>query len=209
MKIHVPFLILLLCVFVSLSCSGTPEKDQAAGREDVREITLPTEEYLVPEKRYTTSGLLFQQKHRSLLLDLIEDINSIRIHQVREGTVGFYYDKKTDEKNRLYFGYDLSMHDSSGYSGDSYTERAKYVIRNNLKPLLDRSRQIHPVLAEDLVMGLVIGFYWQNGSNTETVTAWIDESDLLKYHSKGITFNECMVRSIYTDQQSRIIRLLQ
>ncbi len=209
MKIHVPLLILLLCVIATVSCSGTTENDRGAGQENIRERTLPTEDYLVPEKRYTTNGLLFQKKHRSLLLDLIEDVNNIRTHQVREGTVGFYYDKKTNDKNRLYFGYDLSMHDSSGYPGNSYTRRAKHVIRNNLEPLLEKSRQIHPVLAEDQVMGLVMGFYWQQGSNTETVTAWVDEQDLLKYHGGDITFNECMVRSIYTDQQTRIIRLLQ
>ena len=209
MKLHVSLLILACFTAAIISCAGTSDSGRVPGQSHMREKLLHPVDYLVPEKRYTTRGLLYQQKYRSLLLDLVKDINTIDTHHLMEGTVGFYYDKKTSEKNRLYFGYDLSMYNRSGYTGDSYTERARYVISKNLKPLLDRSKQVSPVLAEDQVMGLVIGFYWKHNDSTESTTAWIEETDLIQYHNRDITFNECMVRSIYTDQQGKIIRLLR
>ncbi|MFW5862275.1 MAG: hypothetical protein ACOCWZ_08480 [Spirochaetota bacterium] len=211
MKIQYPLLIVYFCVVLLNSCSHTPEQGQASNgpiEATFHEVSLDPEEYLVPESQYTTSGAVFQEKHRSLMLDLVEDINSIKSHQVKEKTVGFYYDQKTKDRNHLYLGYDLIIYDSTTYNADSYTSRALKVIRTTLQPLLDRSRNVYPILDEKPVIGLVLGFYWTLDGKSESVTAWIDASDLKKYHGRRITFNECMVRSIYTGQDNKIIRLL-
>lgn len=211
MKIQLPLLIVCLCMVFLNSCSSTPEHEQASTgptEAATREVILDPEEYLVPESRYTTSGFELQKRYRSLMLDLIEDINSLKSHQVKEKTVGFYYDQKTKDRDHLYLGYDLAIYDSSMHNADSYTDRALKIIRNTLQPLLDRSRNIYPILDEKPVIGLVLGFYWTHDGKNESVTAWIDASDLKKYHDRRITFNECLVRSIYTGQDNKIIRLL-
>jgi hypothetical protein len=204
-------LTVLLFILPLNSCSVTSEHEhESAGTSEAstREVTLEPEEYLVPESRYTTSGVELQKRYRSLMLDLIEDINGLKSHKVREKTVGFYYDQKKKDKDYLFLGYELTIYDSPAYNADSYTDRALNVIRHNLKPLLDRSRKIYPIINEKSIIGLVLGFNWNHNDSTESVTAWIDESDLKKYHNNNITFNECMVRSIYTGQDNKVIRLL-
>jgi len=160
---------------------------------------VDSSKFLVNPDKYTTDGGMYQKKYRSNLISIIDRIkNSMNIG---EESVGFYYDKKANNKQRLYVGIDILMED---VAGADYGMRAKTVIYNNLVPVMESINAQKVIFKEERIAGMVVNFKWKGG---EQVNIWVNAADVERYLSRGMTLDEVVHRSELTDGQGKMIIL--
>jgi len=204
----VPLLSCLVLVVVLSACAtgknkttGTVLKNSI--KNDV-EKTEGMERYLVDIEQYTTSGAVFHKKYYSLLLSIAGEIAETGSLSITRKSVGFYYDRRSGDRERLYLGIDIQS--DIRHPGE-YTAAALAILRNYLSDIIDTVMSNSGIFEEKDVVGLVIGWKWNGDGYRGEITVWIDENDMSGYINDKMTMNELIQKSAVTDASGKIIRL--
>jgi hypothetical protein len=160
---------------------------------------------LVPLERYTTTvGAQYHQKFYKHLIGVAGDLVEKKKLVVEKGSIGFYYDKKSGDKNKLYLGVDLV---SSGDFAQSYESVSVSFIRKDLKNIIETVNSCRSIFEEKEVVGMVIGWWWTSTGARERVSLWILKDDFIKLEDGMITFDELLIKSTVTNTIGRVIKL--
>lgn len=175
------------------------------------EETSPFEKYLIGLDEYTSQGKVYHEKYhaelRVLARVLVEKYNNK--FEVAEKSIGFYYDKRTNAKDRLYLGADLKFgkHPASALN---YNSDAMYLLENYLPGLLNNKSYPMHVFSENEVIGVVVGFGWIDGyGSRQSINIWMPKEDLGKYLREEISLQELIRASITTNTDSKVIKLAE
>lgn len=205
------FPILVIIAFLT-TCGSTSLRDrQERDRERENNILKQYSEsvrdaysdYLVNINKYTTRGGHFQKKYERFLIAIVRDIVENKKLKVKKGTVGFYYDKKSQRRNLLYFGFDIDM---GPINNTRYSDVAHGLIKENLKEIMATVNSARTMFSENEVVGMVIGFSWQSPASTEQVNLWAAKGDVMRFEDSMLTFDEVVQRSTVTDTAGKIFR---
>jgi hypothetical protein len=159
---------------------------------------------LVDPALYTTSGAVFQKKYYRLLIGVAAEFVEKMMLSVQKGSIGFYYDKRSGDRERLYLGLDLA---EKGADGRSFDAVAADIIMKHLTDIVKALNSCRSIFNEKGVAGAVIGWIWTSGNGTEHLSVWIAKEDLIRFEEGMITFNELVQRSSITNTAGRVIRL--
>ncbi|MBN1531050.1 MAG: hypothetical protein JXA20_00155 [Spirochaetes bacterium] len=212
MRIHgrmhsllMPAALIVVC-FLS-TCGSTSS-------ESVREETIlnrATKEksdvyaaFLVDPSQYTTRGGDFQKTYYRHLIGIAGEIIEKRKLTIVRGSIGFYYDKKSGDKNRLYLGVDIDS--GRSYPG-SLTVNAMKLLRRDVGIVVHTMNSCRSIFSEKEVVGMVIGWKWSGSAGPDYVSLWIDKGDVMKYESRQLTVEEVIHRSTVTSSSGKVIRL--
>ena len=180
--------------------SSRNEKDVKKEKNEKKE--KKDKSYFIDPDKYTTDGAKYQQKYKSSLQSIISAL--LRSNMViKEESVGFYFDKQSDNK-KLYVGLDLMV---DSVSGKDYGARAGSVIKSNVKYVMDTIISQKAFFDEEQITGIVIGFLWKEKNVDEQVNIWIQSSDAMRCRNNELTLDELIHRSFLTNAQGRIIIL--
>lgn len=159
---------------------------------------------LVDESKYTTSGVEYHRKFFKHLIGIAGDIVEVKKLSVEKGTIGFYFDKKSGDRDRLYIGLDINT--NANY-GQPFETVAISLVRRNLRDIVQTFNSCRSIFSERKVMGMVIGWVWHSGSAAERVSVWIFKEDFIRFEDGMITFDELVLRSTVTNTAGRVIKL--
>jgi len=210
----VKFFIIIFILFLS-TCGSRSVKDSDRQRE-VREKAIlnqysqeKNEKYadlLVDIQRYTTNGAAFQERYHKYLIGIAGDITENKGMTIGKGSIGFYFDKKSSDRDRLYLGLDILAGD---ISNKQYDRVALALIHEYMESIMETMNSCKTIFGEKEVVGMVIGFKWKGGDSDEQVNIWIQKEDVLKYEINQLTFDELVQRSTVTNTAGKIIRFTQ
>jgi hypothetical protein len=161
-------------------------------------------ELLVPLERYTTGGGAYQQKYHKYLIAIAGDIIEQAGLKVSKGSIGFYYDRKSNDKTRLYLGLDI---DTGETSEREYAAAAVNFIRRDMRRLLHSINSCRSVFHEKEIAGMVVGWKWKARGFNEQVNIWILKEDVISFEKNTLTFDGLFQRSTVTNTDGKIIRL--
>ncbi len=109
-------LVIPLLLWLSM-CASSPAERDSSGTETHEQVILKhnTEEkkdryaiYMVNMGNYTTKGGEYHQKYQPYLVGIAGEIIEKYKMTIVPGTVGFYYDKKSNDRSRLFLGLDIN-----------------------------------------------------------------------------------------------------
>ncbi len=172
-----------------------PEQDA----EDKQNSGL--DKYFVDINKYSTEGGKFQKKYMSSLKETVRSLLD-KNFSVEEKSTGFYYEKKTGNRNMLYAGTDILLPEPAG---KNYAARARSAVWKNLRTVVNIFAANDECFAEQKIKGMVIGFKWQSGSSPEQINVWILETDLKSFMDDRMTFDELVQKSTLTSASGRIV----
>ncbi len=213
MKKNIAFVSLMTSLIVCVTCGSLPvknngEKEKSREKEILKQYTESAKDryagYLVDLKKYTTRGGVFQEKYYKLIIAIARDITEKRGLSIIRGTVGFYYDKKANLRDRLYFGFDI---DAGAVNNTRYGDVAVGLIKDNLKSIINTVNSARSMFNEKEIVGIVIGFSWKSPVMREQVNIWATEGDVIRFEDGRLTFDEVVQRSTITNTAGKIIRL--
>jgi hypothetical protein len=187
----------------AMGAAASIERSQAEIISPKKDSKKDNKDFLVDPENYTTDGGIYHKKYRSTLIDIANLIKKNSMDIGRQ-SVGFYYDRNTNERDKLYVGIDIIIDNPTGAD---YGTRAKSAIYNNLEPVMESVNAHRELFKEKQIVGMVIGFKWKDGGKGEQINIWINESDADRYKDNKMTFNEIVQRSFLTNGQGRIIIL--
>ncbi len=159
---------------------------------------------LVDISRYTSNGALYHEKYQKLLIGLAAEIIEGKNLAIVPGTMGFYFDKKSSERNNLFLGLDI---DAGTNPGEGYNATASSLIKHDLRDLIAIVHSCVSIFSEKEIIGMVIGWRWGAAENQNQVNIWMDKSDLIRFEEKKLTFDELVQRSVITNTAGKIIRV--
>ena len=159
---------------------------------------------LVEIDRYTTSGAEYHKKYYKHLIGVAGDIVEKKKLSLEKGSVGFYYDKRSGDRSKLYLGLDINTKSSFDQSFETVSVS---LIRGNLADVVQTINSCRSIFGEKDVMGAVIGWMWSSGGRPEHLSVWMVKEDVIKFEDRMITFDELVHRSTVTDTKGRVIRL--
>ena len=206
------FIVICIVIFLS-TCASRSVKDQKEEREKREKAIMEnyTEEkvdkyaaLLVDPERYTTNGAVYQKKYRNYLVAIADDIIEKKNLTIEPGSMGFYFDKKSNDRSRLYVGLDLNM---GPIENRDYKKVALGLLDTNLKLIMETVSSCASMFAEEQIVGMVIGFKWKSGQFDEQVNIWMLEEEVIQYENGRITFEELVQRSTLTSSTGKIIIL--
>lgn len=114
---------LILWLSMCASTSGRPEenREQVLLHHNNDGGNNRYGSYLVNPENYTTRGVEYHKKYQPYLIGISGEITEKHKMMIIPGTVGFYYDKKSDDRSRLYLGLDINsgitLHAVQGSNG--------------------------------------------------------------------------------------------
>ena len=194
-----------LAVLFFATCGlTTSEREHAVLQNYSEENQEKYAELLVDIARYTTSGTEFHKKYYRHLISIAGEIVEKKKLAIEKGSVGFYYDKKLGDRNKLYLGVDI---DTKSNHGELYETVAVSLIRGSLNNIMQTINACRSIFAEKEIIGMVIGWAWSSGGRSEHLSVWILKDDFIKYEDGMITFDELIQRSTSTNTAGRVIRL--
>ena len=196
----------VLCV-LALSCASA---QQGSGQYDVLTYSAGTpeyEKYLVSVGSYTTNGAVYHKKYTDYLHGIAKILFTEKKMTVAEQSIGFYYDKKENRKDKLFLGVDIRMPEQTVRPAESYENNARAMMGLYLREVMDVLHSCQTVLAENEVKGVVIGLAWQRGGARELINVWVSKEDLSLFYAGSLTLSELVVRGTVTNTEGRIIRL--
>jgi len=161
-------------------------------------------ELLVDLKSYSTNGDYYQKKYEKLLLSLAGEIIEGQDLDVSKGSIGFYYDKKSDRTDRLFFGVDINTVREGALDYGRFSVK---LIKENVSGIVDLMYKYETILNEKEIVGIVIGFKWPENGGSQQVNIWIKKDDLHLFYEGKITLNEMYQRSTITNTAGKIILL--
>jgi len=159
---------------------------------------------LVNIKSYSTNGAYYQNKYESQLLTLAGDITEGQDLDVSKESIGFYYDKKSERRDRLFFGVDINTQRDSKLDYGRFSVK---LIKESVSGIIDSMYKYKTILNENEIVGIVIGFRWTEGSSAQQVNIWIKKEDINLFYDGKITQNEMYQRSTITNTAGKIILL--
>jgi hypothetical protein len=161
-------------------------------------------EYLVNPKNYTTAnGATYQKRYYKYLIALAGDIAENKKLKMIPGSIGYYFDNKSDNKRNLYFGVDIFFNKNFG----SYSKSAIILIKKYLVDILNPISSCTSMFKEKQIIGMVIGFRWKGAGYEEMINLWIKKDDFLKFQKKLLTFSELIQKSTITNTSGEKIIL--
>ena len=200
-----PIVLLQLTMLLLATCGLTTGEQERAILDYYTETNR--EKYadlLVDVDRYTTSGADFQKKYYKHLIGVAGEIVEKKKLSLEKGSVGFYYDKKSGDRAKLYLGLDINTKSSFDQSFETV---AVSLIRGNLADVVQTINSCRSIFGEKDVIGTVIGWMWSSGGRIEHLSVWMVKEDVIKFEDRMITFDELVHRSTVTDTKGRVIRL--
>ncbi|HOD16370.1 MAG TPA: hypothetical protein PLA65_02810 [Spirochaetota bacterium] len=197
-------LLLQMTALLFSTCGLTTEREQNILAQYSDRNRDKYADLLVEEPRYTTTGVEYHRKYYRHLIGIAGDIVDNKKLQVEKASVGFYYDRISGERRKLYLGLDIA---ASGAFSQPYEAVAVSLIRKDLKEIVQTVNSCRSIFDEAEVVGMVIGWRWTAAGAGERVNVWILESDLLKFEDGMLTFDELVQRSTITSTIGRVIRL--
>ena len=198
--------IVFLLIFISFCASPeTKEKEKLiiTGNE-----TPAYEKYLVSSDQYTTKGSEYQKKYLQYLLGIARVITEEKKITVYEKSIGFYYDKREERKDKLYLGIDISAQIDSTLYYSTYAGIALAQLRKYLKDILSVFQAGRKIFEEKEIVGSVITIRWERDNIPEAVSIWIAQNDADKYEQEKLTLDELIQRNFITNTEGKIIKLL-
>ncbi len=199
---------------VSLSTCGSKavvKETKTVKKIEIKKITdekkaqkIDYGSFLVDVNRYTTNGAIYHKKYYNYLIEIAKIFIKKRKLDIAKGSIGFYYDRKSEFKNRLYLGIDIitGIHDSN-----PYYEVALDLLKRYMAHISETIARFDIILREREIIGLVVGLRWKNNYREEQVNIWVSESDLYKYNKKLLTFDELIQKCTITNTFGNIIKL--
>ena len=203
---------MLITILILATCASNPAKKESRTGMNSRETALLNEyseerkekyaDYIVDIGKYTTNGAEYQKKYYKYLVGIAGDIIENRKLGIVRGSIGFYYDKKSQEKGRLFLGLDI---DTGRYSENDYSEAALKLLKEFTAGIIETINACNTIFDEKEIIGMVIGFRWKSGKGEDQVNIWINEADVIRFEKKVLTFDELIQRSTITDTSGKII----
>jgi hypothetical protein len=195
--------VLLTAIFFA-TCGLTTEREQKI-------LDLYTDQnkdkyagLLVDVQNYTTSGAEYHTKFYKYLIGIAGDIVEKKKLSIEKGSVGFYYDKKSGDRSKLYLGLDIN---TQAYYDQPYEAVAVNLIRKNLKDVVQTINSCRSIFSENEIVGMVLGWKWNAKASREHVSVWIYKDDFIRYEDGMITFDELVHRSTVTNTIGRVVKL--
>jgi hypothetical protein len=208
MKITKAFIILFLIILTGCSSADSREEKILKYSED-KNLVNKYAIYLVNPDSYTTAGAEYHNKYYPYLIGIARSVAEEKKIAVIEKSIGFYYDKREDNKNKLYLGVDINAPYDSSVNNPNYQLIALSQLKKYLGDILYVLQSCKSIFSEKEVMGSVIGIRWEHEKAIDTVTIWISKSDVVRYEMKELTFDEIIQRNFVTNTEGKIIRILK
>ncbi len=186
--------------------NGKPdrEREDKILKQYSKEQDKKYKDLIVDIGKYTTNGAVFQEKYYKLLIGVAVDIVDNKKLRIVKGSIGFYYDRKSEQKNRLYLGLDI---DTGLTDDNSYGRVAVELLKKNIRDISDTVNSCRSIFEEKEIVGMVIGFKWKSYTREEQVNIWINEADILRFEKRNLTFEELIQKSTITNTRGNIIKL--
>ena len=202
---RIKYLIMLIFTLISF-CSSPDTRERII--INTGNNNSPYEKYLVSSGEYTTKGSEFHDKYLQYLLGIARIIVEEKKIPVIDKSIGFYYDKREERKDKLYLGIDISAQIDSTLYYSTYQGVALAQFRKYLKDIIDVFLAGRKIFTEKEIVGSVISIRWERDKAVEMVSIWIDQNDAVKYEEDKITFDELIQRNFITNTEGKIIKLL-
>jgi hypothetical protein len=197
-------LLLNLAVFIFATCGSTAEREQNILNQYSERNNEKYADLLVDTLRYTTSGAEYHKKFYRYLIGIAGDIVEKKNLAVEKGSLGFYYDKKSGDRDKLYLGLDL---DTKSTFEQPFDTVAVSLVRKNLKDVIQTINSCRSIFSESGIVGMVIGWVWTSKGAREHVSVWIYKEDFIRFEDGMITFDELLLRSTVTNTIGRVFKL--
>lgn len=173
------------------------EPEQEAENKDNSDL----DRYFVDIHKYSTDGGKFQKKYIVSLREILRSLLEKNL-VVEDKSTGFYYEKKTGNRSRLYAGTDILLPEPAG---KNYAARARAAIWKNLRTVTAVFAAHNECFSEQKITGMVIGFKWQSAGSSEQINVWILETDVKSFMDDRMTFDELVQKSTLTSASGRIL----
>ncbi len=202
-KKYIVFL-LHLAVLLLATCALTTEREKKILDFYTDQNREKYADLLVDVQRYTTSATEYHNKFMRYLIGIAGDIVEKKKLAIDKGSIGFYFDKKSGDRNKLYLGLDI---DTKGNFDQPFENVAVSLIRRNLRDVVQTINSCRTIFSENQIRGMVIGWKWTSKGAPEHVSVWILKDDFIKFEDDMITFDELVQRSFITNTMGRVIKL--
>lgn len=202
--IHTILLISMFPLFTCASNTIRQERENVILKNYTEEKKGKYSDILVNPEKYTTEGLKYQDKYYKYLIGIAGEITENKKLVIAKNSIGFYFDKRSGNKNNLFLGLDIET--GSNFS-EEYQTAAVKLLKKNLKAVLETLNSCKTIFDEEIVVGMVIGWKWKNGGDQEYMNIWIGKKDVLRFEEHSLTLDELIQRSFITNTSGKIIRL--
>lgn len=192
----------------SMQCATTGEREKSILAFSKSEASR-YQEFLIDPGQYTTNGAVYHEKYLNHLVGIARMLSSDYKFSIAKNSIGFYFDKKLNLRDRLYLGIDIEIPlDESAHAGSSYQHIAVTALETYLKDVLVVINSCTTIFGESEIIGMVVGFHWKIKEQRSSINIWIDERDVVRYENKQLTMKELISRSYITNTEGKLIRLL-
>lgn len=195
---------LLLTILFFATCGLTTEREQKILDLYTDQNKDKYADLLVDVQNYTTSGAEYHKKFYKYLIGIAGDIVEKKKLSIEKASVGFYYDKKSGDRSKLYLGLDIN---TQAYFEQPYETVAVNLIRKNLRDVIQTINSCRSIFSENEIVGMVLGWKWNAKTAREHVSVWIYKEDFIKFEDGMITFDELVQRSTIANTTGRVIKL--
>ncbi len=202
-KKYIVFLMHLAVLFFA-TCALTTEREQKILDYYTDQNKEKYADLLVDTRRYTTSATEYHNKFLRYLIGIAGDVVEKKKLAIDKGSIGFYFDKKSGDRNKLYLGLDI---DTKRNFDQPFENVAVTLVRRNLRDVVQTINSCRSIFSEDNIAGMVIGWKWTSRGGSEHVSVWILKEDFIKFEDNMITFDELVQRSFVTNTAGRVIKL--
>ncbi len=161
-------------------------------------------EYLVNEKYYSTNGGYYQRKYKKDILAFTGTVIKDLDLDISKGTVGFYFDKKSNHRERLFLGLDVHVVKDNNLD---YGRFSVGLIKEEVMSLIDEIYKYGHIMREREIVGVVVGFKWKEGNESKQVNIWVKKENINLVYKGKLTVNEMYQRSTITNTSGKIILL--
>jgi hypothetical protein len=199
------FLITMLS-FHFTSCASVSKREKDI-LDYPQEKIATYENMLVDLRQYTTNGLEYHAMYRKHLIGIARYIIEERKMSVAKGSIGFYFDKRENKRNKLYLGVDIDISLNQDQMRMSYKETAMSIITRHLADIMFIIYSCKTVFDEREIIGAVIGFHWRKGDDSDMANVWIDKGDIMKFENKELTLSEVIHRNSITDTKGKVMKI--
>jgi hypothetical protein len=196
---------ILSCILTS--CATAEPKSVSYNVLKYSDAGLAYEKYLVVFDSYTTNGSVYHKKYLNYLYGIAKIFTDEKKTKVSEKSIGFYFDKKENRKDKLFLGIDLIADEKFINQGADYEKNARSLLRQLLTDAMSVLQSCTEILKENEVRGVVIGYIWTRNGNRELVNIWIPKDALAEFYNDSLTLNELVVKSTVTNTDGRIFRM--